>query len=385
MIERVEAGSPDELRERFAGRESPLLISRSVAEDVRAECWSPSHLLEAVGERTVSVLKAEGERFDYDERGERNYTDFKSTFAGALRIVSAAHSPGPCYYIRQASLKHLGLGSEGLVSESLIPARVARRSHLWLSSDGCVTPLHYDGKNNLLTQMHGAKRVTLLPPTEYARIYPYGVGHYATHASRVNPEQVDAVKFPQFPKSLAVSFDLLAGDTLFIPAFWWHHIRSLELSVSVNDWWAARPAQYLVEASVDYLRLRYKRDKLRQIFAPEDDDLRPVHFAELAAQAHARRLACAATLFCGASTHALLESLARAHGISPPAPGESALSYATALAARGLISPQEDRRAQLSLVLAELAATQGRTPKPSELETLISETRAFVSQRLRTN
>lgn len=382
MIERVEAGSLEELRERFAGRESPLLISRSVAEDVRAESWSPSRLLEAVGAKTVSVLKAEGERFDYDERGERNYTDFKSTFAEALDIVRDAHSPGPCYYIRQASLAHLGLGSKGLLSESLIPPRVPRRSHLWLSSDGCLTPLHYDGKNNLLTQMHGTKRVMLLPPTEHARIYPYGVGHYAAHASRVNPEQVDAEKFPQFPASLGVSFDLLAGDTLFIPAFWWHHIRSLELSVSVNDWWAARPAQYLVEASVDYLRLRYKRDKLRQIFPHEDDDLRPVRFAELAAQAHKRGLAVAATLLCGASTHATLETLARTHRISPPDAGEPALSYAATLAARGLISPHEDRRAQLSLVLAELAATQGRTPKPSGLETLISEARAFAAHEL---
>lgn len=384
MIERVEAASLEELRERFAERESPLLISRSVAEEVRAECWSPERLLEAVGEKTVSFLKAEGERFDYDEQGERNYTDFKSTFAEALDIVRDAHSPGPCYYIRQASLAHLGIQSKGLLSESLIPPRVPRRSHLWLSSDGTVTPLHYDGKNNLLTQMHGTKRVVLLPPTEYARIYPYGVGHYAAHASRVNPEQVDDAKFPQFPASLAVSFDLLAGDTLFIPAFWWHHIRSLELSVSVNDWWAARPAQYLVEASVDYLRLRYKRDKLRQIFAHEDDS-RALHFAELAAQAHARGLAVAATLFCGASTHATLDVLARAHEIPPPDSGERGLSYAATLAARGLISPQEDRRAQLSLVLAELAATQGRTPKPSDLETLISEANAFAAQRLKTN
>jgi hypothetical protein len=382
MIERIETGSLDELLEKFAGRETPLLISNSVSERVRAESWSPSSLLSAVGERTVSVLKSEGERFDYDERGERNYTDFKTSFAEALQTVEEAHAPGPCYYIRQASLAQLGLTAKGLLSEALIPHETARRSHLWLSSADCLTPLHYDGKNNLLTQMHGTKRVTLLPPTEHARLYPYGVGHYAAHASRVDPADVDADKFPQFPSSLIVSLDLTAGDTLFIPAFWWHHIRSLELSVSVNDWWAARPTQYLVAASIDYLRLRYQRDKLRQIFAHEDEPLRPLRFAQLARDAHARGLLSAATLFCGAGVDALLKTLARAHEVSTPT-GEQSLNYAPALAARGLISQDESKRAQLSLVLAELAATHGKTPKLSDVEKLISEVNALVSQKLR--
>ena len=30
---------------------------------------------------------------------------------------------------------------------------------------------------------------------------------------------------------------LYPGDVLFIPAKWWHAVRSLDTSISVNAWW----------------------------------------------------------------------------------------------------------------------------------------------------
>ena len=45
----------------------------------------------------------------------------------------------------------------------------------------------------------------------------------------------------QYPNLLQIptiyETTLYAGDVLFIPSKWWHTVRSLEYSISVNAWW----------------------------------------------------------------------------------------------------------------------------------------------------
>jgi ribosomal protein L16 Arg81 hydroxylase len=31
---------------------------------------------------------------------------------------------------------------------------------------------------------------------------------------------------------------LEAGELLYLPPGWWHHVRSLGVTISVNTWWA---------------------------------------------------------------------------------------------------------------------------------------------------
>jgi lysine-specific demethylase 8 len=52
-------------------------------------------------------------------------------------------------------------------------------------------------------------------------------------------EDPDYTTFPTFreapPAILCPSLN--PGDALYIPAKWWHHVRSLDTSASVNVWW----------------------------------------------------------------------------------------------------------------------------------------------------
>jgi hypothetical protein len=383
MIERVEFRSLDELRESFVGRSTPVIVSNSVDEETRAQYWSPATLRDLVGDRTVAVLRAEAGTFDYDAQGDRKYRSLQVPFADAMdALASAPEGSGPFHYVRQIRLEEVGLHPVGLLGAQLLPPEAGRVvPRLWVGAAGCVTPLHYDGKNNLLAQMHGRKRVTLLPPTEHANIYSYGVGHYAAHASRVDVEAVDAESFPDFPSAQMISFELLPGDTLFIPAFWWHHVRSLELSVSVNEWWPARPPQYLVPASVDYLRIHYQKEKLARTLTNEESP-EPLRFAALAREASEKNLLCAATLFCGASVVALLDALAsgtREEGAAQASEAGHA-SVAASLAERGIISEPEAKQAHFCLALADLAAAQGKTQKLPDVEKMVREISALVAR-----
>ena len=109
---------------------------------------------------------------------------------------------------------------------------------LWISSTGCVTPLHYDLSNGLLCQVRGSKRVWLFDPGQFDRLYPRGAQFPGLdnfeRQSQVDIHHPDYEKFPELRRATALECHLRQGDTLFIPSNWWHEVETLEPSLSVQ-------------------------------------------------------------------------------------------------------------------------------------------------------
>lgn len=118
---------------------------------------------------------------------------------------------------------------------------------LWLGPMGTVSPLHHDPLDNLLMQIVGRKRVWLYPRTAGSLVAPEGDWMYAGHdGTQGNASPVDvedpaswAERYPRFATGAPPPLEavLEPGDVLYIPAKWWHHVRSLSMSLSVNVWW----------------------------------------------------------------------------------------------------------------------------------------------------
>jgi hypothetical protein len=358
-VERIEAGDAGALDERLRAGDAPFIIAGSVGEREREEVWSVANLRARAGGREVSVNGTETERFDLDEEGRQRFTIVNTTLAEALDLIEHGGAPGPCYYLRRAALEDLGLPDDTLPGAFLRTRGERRTQNLWVGSRGSLTMLHYDAKNNFHTGMHGTKEVTLFPPTRQAEMYPHELRRASFFYSRVDPLAVDRARFPLFPEEPGISCELAPGETLYIPPFWWHRIRSRELSVSVNVFWWVRPEQCLVPNSVDYLRLRYSAQGLEEFFMDEPDAVRALHFARLAEAAQGRGLNCAATLFCGAATRFALRALAREE-----------------------VGEEESRRARLCLFLADYAALHGKSPRAEELASLVAGARALASKHL---
>lgn len=111
--------------------------------------------------------------------------------------------------------------------------------NLWLGPAECVTPLHFDPLHNFLMQIVGRKQVHLIDKrvdTTFLYIGDQYMQQYNTSA--VNVEAPDYARHPMFRQVPKIwSGELKPGDILYIPQKWWHAVRSLDFSTSVNAWW----------------------------------------------------------------------------------------------------------------------------------------------------
>lgn len=115
---------------------------------------------------------------------------------------------------------------------------------LMISTQGNVTPAHFDNQQNIFAQIYGYKRFILFPPEDYDKLYPHPVWHPHDRQSQVDFENPDYAKFPKFREIKGHEAVLGPGDVLYLPLYWWHHVESLcqtQYTTSLNFWYKAGP------------------------------------------------------------------------------------------------------------------------------------------------
>lgn len=117
--------------------------------------------------------------------------------------------------------------------------------YAWIGPNNTVSGYHRDSPDNIFVQVIGRKLVHLVPPGQSDGMYPSDKWDYGACLSAVDAIKPDYDRYPAFAKIHPFSVVLEPGDALFIPRYWWHHIVSLDPSVSINCFAFSRP-RYLV-------------------------------------------------------------------------------------------------------------------------------------------
>ncbi|MFL6550623.1 MAG: cupin-like domain-containing protein, partial [Povalibacter sp.] len=156
---------------------------------------------------------------------ERFMTQPNAPFLAIQMLPLSTHLPE---FVRQNAL-------------ALIPPTVMPR--LWLGGP-VRTQTHNDRDHNLACVIAGRRRFLLFPPEQVGNLY-IGPLDNPPPLSLVNPESPDFDRYPRFRQALsrACVAHLDAGDAIFIPKYWWHHVTSLDpYNAMVNYWWGDKGA-----------------------------------------------------------------------------------------------------------------------------------------------
>ena len=92
--------------------------------------------------------------------------------------------------------------------------------------------LHYDGLHThaFLMQIEGVKEYVAFPPNSEPFLYPRPL----EGRSPIDVENPDFDRYPLFARAAGFRFKLYPGETLFVPAGWWHTARILSPSITVS-------------------------------------------------------------------------------------------------------------------------------------------------------
>jgi hypothetical protein len=231
-------------------------------------------------------------RFFYnDDLSGFNFTPTTTSFDKVLDdLAKYEHMPAPPgLYMGSTALDHIlpefrqNNDLALLVDNPLIS--------LWVGNQSRIAA-HYDVTDNIACVAAGKRRFTVFPPNQLDNLYigPLDFTPAGQPASLVDFSQPDLVKHPKFAEAMqhAQVAELEAGDAIFIPSMWWHHVEGLSrFNVLVNYWW--RQVDIQIGAPMDALNHAFlsirdlpqaQRDAWRDlfehyIFAPKDHSYIP--------------------------------------------------------------------------------------------------------------
>lgn len=248
VIPRIHSPDVDEVRARVASQQ-PFVASGMLEAWPARERWASLQYFDnAIGHRLVPVevgaaVDGPGWREEFMPLGQflREHLAPSCSYCASVDEPPEVFASEIAYVAQHELLEQC----PALRSDVSVPEPWRRvlgrpmRTNVWLGTHGTLTPCHWDSYENFLAQVHGSKRAILLAPEAAKVLYvesSAGAAASQGNVSPVNVEKPDLTRFPEFARAQPLVADLSPGDALFIPQGWWHQLRALSPSVSVNFW-----------------------------------------------------------------------------------------------------------------------------------------------------
>lgn len=277
-VNKVEAISPEEFRTNYYNLMKPVVITGLAKQWPAYEKWNWEYFKQAVGDTQVGVYNNNKS----DAFTPVNKADEYMKFGDYLDLVK--QGPVGLRIFLFNIFQHAPRLVEDLTwPDELMRGFIKRFPMLFVGGAGSVTHMHFDMdlSHILHTQFAGRKRVLLFPYEERHHLYrkPWEVMSFVNfeHYFDENDNKLQLENYPALQLARGYEVILEHGDTLFMPAGYWHHMEYLDSGFAMSlramqssltgklqgawNLFGMRPIDTLMKKSAPVWWYNYKKNK----------------------------------------------------------------------------------------------------------------------------
>ncbi len=219
QIDRIENISRADFQRLYMKPQKPVIIKHLFGKNSKVYEWTFNYFLNELGHLEVGVFDNENEKQQDAQSYKR--ANLKMKFGDYLQLIQDKPTTKRLFLFNV--FKH----KTELLKDFRFP-NIADKVFTFLplaffGGKGAITRIHRDMDNScvFLTELVGYKRIVLFDPTYSKLLYQYP---FSTHTS-VDINNPDFEKYPGLKYIKGIDIILEPGDTIFMPAGWWHHIE----------------------------------------------------------------------------------------------------------------------------------------------------------------
>jgi hypothetical protein len=234
VIPEFENIDPQKFRDEFFIPQKPVILKNLAKQWPAYQKWNWAYFKQLVGDKKVGLYN----NTKSDAYTPINTADDYKTFGEYIDMISE----GPAGW--RIFLFNIFDHAPELVQdftwpEYLMKGFVKKYPMLFVGGASSITHMHFDIdlSNILHTQFAGRKRVLLFPFNEQHKLYrkPWEVLSLADFSNYYSADSKrDYNKFPALKYANGYEAILDHGDTLFMPAGYWHHMEYLDSGFAMS-------------------------------------------------------------------------------------------------------------------------------------------------------
>ncbi|EDW72609.1 uncharacterized protein Dwil_GK17091 [Drosophila willistoni] len=249
----------------YYAKNTPVVIRKAISWPALTK-WTPDYLVQTLNDKNVDVAVTPNGYADglATQEGKEYFVLPLETQMKLSELLNKLDDPmGAIYYIQKQnsnfSLDFPEL-AEDIRQEDLDFAQQCFNKppdavNFWLGDERAITSMHKDPYENLYCVVAGHKDFILIPPHQLScvprKTYPTGIykrkpcGQFyidpiadeATEWVSIDPLAPDYANYPEYAKAKPLKVRVNAGDILYLPNYWFHHVQQSHKCIAINFWY----------------------------------------------------------------------------------------------------------------------------------------------------
>lgn len=232
-VAKVDSIEPGVFRKEYYEPALPVIIKNLAKEWPAYTKWNWEYFKQLVGDQKVPLYN----NVKSDAYTPINKADDYKTFGEYIDMISKGPA-GWRIFLFNIFDHAPELTKDFTWPEHLMKGFVKKYPMLFTGGASSITHMHFDIdlSHILHTQFGGRKRVLMFPFKEQHKLYrkPFEVLSMADFSNYYQEGKLDFEKFPALKLAEGYDFILEPGDTLFMPAGYWHHMEYLDSGFAMS-------------------------------------------------------------------------------------------------------------------------------------------------------